>query len=167
MSRKIGTGINIGSISILIIFVLLCLTTFATLSLVSANADAKLSNTAADSLSDYYLADARAEEILANIDSKLKDVSFNKTKQQYFNDCITSLSKLSNISTNIENEKLTINYNIKIDDKNELNVALSVVYPKKSDDKLYRILKWKSVHTEQEIVEETLNLWDNNENNDI
>ena len=35
---------NIGSASILLVFVILCLVSFAVLSIVSANADSKLSN---------------------------------------------------------------------------------------------------------------------------
>ena len=40
--EKRSFGLSIGSSSILMVFVVLCLTTFATLSLVSANADYKL-----------------------------------------------------------------------------------------------------------------------------
>ena len=42
-SRKKQFGMNIGSASILLVFVILCLVSFAVLSIVSANADSKLS----------------------------------------------------------------------------------------------------------------------------
>lgn len=42
-SKNHSAGISIGMVSILMIFVVLCLTTFATLSFVSARADLKLS----------------------------------------------------------------------------------------------------------------------------
>ncbi len=53
-------GIGVGAASILIIFVLLCLTTFATLSFVSARADLRLSQRAADTTAAYYEADGEA-----------------------------------------------------------------------------------------------------------
>ena len=42
--KKKKFSMNIGSASILLVFVILCLVSFAVLSIVSANADSKLSN---------------------------------------------------------------------------------------------------------------------------
>ena len=42
-SKKKQFGMNIGSASILLVFVILCLVSFAVLSIVSANADSRLS----------------------------------------------------------------------------------------------------------------------------
>ena len=42
-SKKRQFGMNIGSASILLVFVILCLVSFAVLSIVSANADSRLS----------------------------------------------------------------------------------------------------------------------------
>ena len=78
---KLNTGISVGSSSILVIFVVLCLTTFATLSLVSANADYKLTSRVAEETAGYYVADAQAEELLMQIDQGL-DLSY-ATAQVY------------------------------------------------------------------------------------
>ncbi len=56
-----------GGVSILAIFVVLCLTTLAALSLVSAQADSSLAEKASLSTEQYYAADAGAEEKLAEI----------------------------------------------------------------------------------------------------
>lgn len=63
MNQQSGSGssMGVGVSSILMIFVALCLTIFATLSFLSANADWKLSQKAADSVAAYYQADAEAE----------------------------------------------------------------------------------------------------------
>ena len=66
MRHSIG-GVNIGGSSILIIFVLLCLTTFATLAMVSATASFRLAQRVITASDAYYAADSRAEEILAQI----------------------------------------------------------------------------------------------------
>lgn len=72
--NKNSFGISVGSSSILVVFVVLCLTTFATLSLVSANADYNLSAKTADATKNYYAADCEAEEKLQAVDAVLKEV---------------------------------------------------------------------------------------------
>lgn len=68
MSKKSqGAGMGVGSSSILAIFVVLCLTAFATLSLVSSRADAKLTQKSVDATTDYYEADCAAEQRLAEL----------------------------------------------------------------------------------------------------
>lgn len=80
-SKNHSAGVSIGMVSILMIFVVLCLTTFATLSFVSARADLKLSKKASDSVSEYYAADSAAETYLAQIASQLEtaDSSWQQT----------------------------------------------------------------------------------------
>ena len=65
MGNKAGVGIGIGGISMLAIFVVLCLTTLAVLSLVSARADMALTEKTALAGKQFYSADALAEEKLA------------------------------------------------------------------------------------------------------
>lgn len=62
-------GLNIGASSILVVFILLCLVTFSVLSLVSANADYKLSKKIADHTQDYYIAVSKAQEQLCALAS--------------------------------------------------------------------------------------------------
>lgn len=65
--RRIGTGAS----SVLMIFVVLCLTAFGVLSLVSARADRHLTDRAQAAAEAYYAADAAVEETLAAIDAAL------------------------------------------------------------------------------------------------
>ena len=59
---------NIGSASILLVFVILCLVSFAVLSIVSANADSKLSARVLERTTAYYAACNQAEQSLAGMD---------------------------------------------------------------------------------------------------
>lgn len=68
-------GIGVGSASVLIIFVLLCLTVFATLSLVSAQADLRLAERAAETTAAWYEADGRAAEFLCALDQAFENAS--------------------------------------------------------------------------------------------
>ena len=67
MKSSVGGGVNVGGSSILVIFVLLCITTFATLSMVSAAASYRLAQQVAVSSRAYYEADNLAEITLANL----------------------------------------------------------------------------------------------------
>jgi len=59
----------VGGSSLLVIFAVLCLTVFSLLGLSTVQADGRLSDISAQSVADYYAADCRAEEILAQLRS--------------------------------------------------------------------------------------------------
>ena len=59
----------VGGSSLLVIFAVLCLTTFALLGLSTVQADQRLSQASADAVFDYYQADLQAEQILAHLRS--------------------------------------------------------------------------------------------------
>ena len=65
MLRKRGAGgIGLGAVSILAVFVVLCMTVFSILSFTSARADQKLSEKNAQAVQEYYQAESDAEEKL-------------------------------------------------------------------------------------------------------
>ena len=59
----------VGGSSLLVIFAVLCMTVFALLSLSSVQAERRLADAAAQSVTDYYRADLQAEEIIARLRS--------------------------------------------------------------------------------------------------
>lgn len=65
--KRTDTPAAVGGISLLVIFIVLCLTVFALLSLSSAQADGRLSTASAEAVRAYYAADCEAEEILAQL----------------------------------------------------------------------------------------------------
>lgn len=70
MTQRKGFG-GMGASSILMIFVVLCLTTFSVLSLVSARADMRLTRKQQQAVESYYAADAQADVLLREIDEAL------------------------------------------------------------------------------------------------
>ena len=62
---------NFGFSSILLTFVMLCIVTFSALSLLTANADYKLSKKVADKTTAYYQAEEKAYLLLQKIDQDL------------------------------------------------------------------------------------------------
>lgn len=65
--KKTDTPAAVGGSSLLVIFVVLCLTVFAVLSLSSVRADGRLSEASGAAVRAYYEADCEAEEILAQL----------------------------------------------------------------------------------------------------
>lgn len=64
---------SVGGISILMVFVMLCLTTFGVLTLVTARAEMRLTEKNAQSVTSYYASSSRLQEILAQIDGILQN----------------------------------------------------------------------------------------------
>lgn len=67
---------NIGSVTLLMIFIVLCMITFAALSLSSAASDYQTARKSAIHAQEYYKASGRAEETLAKSIRYLKTVTF-------------------------------------------------------------------------------------------
>lgn len=62
------SGMGVGYVSVMVIFVTVCLTLFAVLSLSAAGSDDAFNKRSGEYLQQYYAADARAQEILARMD---------------------------------------------------------------------------------------------------
>ncbi|MCR5301083.1 MAG: hypothetical protein K6E49_01435 [Lachnospiraceae bacterium] len=144
MEKKHSGGINIGTSSILVTFVLLALVTFAALSYMSARSDYVLSKEAADRMASYYDANRMAEIYLANIESLLsKHMRNTENEKEYYDGVEALFSDNDNIVVS-ENEdgKKILSYSVAVTNGQNLNVVLSVCYPTVQDDRLFRIDKW-------------------------
>ena len=69
--QEIRRKANIGSSSLILIFIVLCLVTFSVLSLGNAKREDALSQRSADSVKEYYRADAEGEAFLQMADQAL------------------------------------------------------------------------------------------------
>lgn len=122
-------SLNIGSASILLIFVILSLISFAMLSIVSANADNKLTQKILERTSAYYDACNNAEAALAGVDSTLQSIYASTTDADaYFQ--------------NVGHNK---SYVIPISDLQTLQVTIEILYPEEADDTFYRITNWQVI----------------------
>ena len=140
--RKTG-GVFIGVSSLLVIFIVLCLTTFAALSLTSANADLKMARRAAQAVSDYSAADSRAVELLALADAA---VEADPARPQAVG-----------VSFLRRGRALVASYAVPISDAQELRVE--VRYPGPGGAR-HEILLWQSAPTREWRGDETIELWD-------
>ena len=124
-------GVNIGTSSLLLVFVIMCLVSFATLSTVSANADRKLNDKVLERTELYYDACNQAEIRLQGIDNTLKSLyDTGLTREEYF----------AQVGENID-------FAIPVSDIQTLNVSIKVNYPSVYDGTFYSIDKWQLVTT--------------------
>ena len=84
MNKQKKGFIHIGFSSILMVFTMLCLVTFATLSLITANSDYRLSLKVAEKTTAYYEADTAARNYLQQLDLALADLYANCDDSQTF-----------------------------------------------------------------------------------
>lgn len=127
--KKQFFGMNIGSASMLLIFVILCMVSFAALTIISANADRRLSRKIADRTTAYYDACNSAQESLAGIDQVLiRQYSSSSSMEEYF--LAVGHSK---------------SYAIPISDTQTLLVEIEILYPEQADDTFYKITSWKVI----------------------
>lgn len=125
-NKRKGYGVNIGSSSILLIFVILCLVSFAVLSIVSAQTDYKLSCKLAERTTKYYKANNEVESYLRDLQASLEKIyEDSATAEEYFA---------------VAGHDTT--FSIQLSEQQMLNVHLTILYP--GDGKgYYEINTWK------------------------
>lgn len=129
--------VHVGSSSILLIFVILCLISFATLSIVSANADAKLSRRVAERTTAYYEACNQAQADIAALDGTLAAAYADSLDaEEYF--------------AAIGEQK---SYTIPISELQTLSVTLDILYPTTPGEPFYRITSWQVVSDSSQLNE--------------
>lgn len=108
---KKSHGINVGSVSLIMIFTVLCLTIFAILTLVSANAEYRLSKKYSDSVNEYYLNDYNASEFVNSVSNYAKEFIsaddillkvLNEADNAYIAGDILCIEKTFSVSENFE-----------------------------------------------------------------
>lgn len=149
MNKKMTGGINVGTSSILVTFVLLCLVTFAALSFLSANSDYRLSMQTAKRTTDYYEANRVAELYMANIEGLLsKCYARTGSEREYLQEVPKLFSDNESITVNTDSSPVTLSYDIAVSDTQNLHVCLAVSYPGKGSDALFGIVSWRTQNTD-------------------
>ena len=130
MDRR-PTVINVGVSTLLMLFSVLCLTVFAVLALVSANSQAKLTQKAADAVTNYYLADTRAADIFDEVKS----------------------GNLSSVEKTVSNGMTYYRYGVDVDGKQQLQVVLS------DSGGILDIVTWKLIWTGAWEIDKDIEVW--------
>lgn len=129
MASRKSYGANVGSSSILLIFILLCLVSFADLSIVSANTDRKLSDKVVSRTTNYYEACNLAEEELSVLDNTLHEAYKSATNSSEYFDLVGQEKTIS----------------IPTEEGENLVVEVEILYPCATGDVYYRINSYNLV----------------------
>ena len=149
-SRRKDRFFNIGFSSLLIIFVILCLVTFAILSLSAAAADDNRSRRAADRQTDYYAAVLEAEEICRDIDDLLSEGREAALETYSHGDISLTLSETDGIRS--------VSFLVPAGESRHLEVALQLT--EAGADHYYEILRWETGNDSEWQGDEGLTLLD-------
>lgn len=134
-----------GGASLLTVFAVLCLTVFALLSLSTVRADSALSEASAKAVRDYYVADGKAQELLARL-------RFGELPDE-----VTVYETIAHYPDRVEEMQICA-YTVPISETQELRVEVEV---RGTDD--YTVLRWQAVPVGDWEIDDDLGLWDGEE----
>lgn len=139
--------IGVGSLTMIMMFVILCLTIFAILSLITVDRDEKLTQKTVQSMVDFYSVDAKAEEKLAQIDEILLATHrtiASQPEKDYLAEVAKHLDGLVDVQWVTEDEKahLYISYQETLQTKQVLNVVIEILPYDQFTDRRYQVIEW-------------------------
>ena len=138
--QEIRRKANIGSSSLILIFIVLCLVTFSVLSLGNAKREDALSSRSADSVREYYRADAAGEAFL-----QLADQALLKDDKNSLMPYLQSASG-------------TYCTDVAMNAGQALRVELALDW----EQKTYQVLSWKVYHQEDYEIDQSIPVWSGN-----
>jgi len=127
-------SINIGSASLVMVFVVLALTIFSLLSLITSNNELRLSYKFANSIDNYYSADYAACVIIENIETKMENNTEIDLPGVFFD---------GNIGI----------FDVDINDFQKLHVVVDI-----SNNEL-QILSWQVQPTVEQVFDNSMPVW--------
>lgn len=165
MQPRRKSFLSTGTTSIVLIFVLLCLLTFAVLSVVSARADYKLSEKNTTRTTEYYEAENTANDILLKISTVL---SRHAGSSAYLDNVRTDLDGTDGISFSSASQ---LQYHVTINENQRLFVSLlltNAASDTSSDTAgLYQIKAWKVENTHEWNNDTPVPVLDSDEMNEL
>ncbi len=150
MKKKSFPITNIGTISLMMIFIVLCMVTFAALSLSSAVSDSRSGQKMSVHTEEYYAASNQAEEILASVDGIFSD-AYSKAQdaEEYYK--MVSEALPDTLTSEKEEGQLQIRYQVDVNDSQAIQVLLAVLSPeqiqREGSGAFYKILSWQEIQT--------------------
>ena len=151
---KFGGTIGVGYVSIMLIFTVICLTIFAVLSFQAAYSDSRLIDRSEGFTQQYYKADSRAKEILAELDGAALVASQGFDFGEEF---AGAASELDGVRAQQTPGGVRVDYSVEINDRQSL--AVSVLFYSAPSAGRYDILGWQSI-TSDTSDDSHQNVWD-------
>ena len=145
MSNKNTTGVSVGSVSLLVIFLVLCMSIFAVLSLTTARSELRLAEKSAQAVAGYYQADLACMEKMERLQEMLDQGAVTS-------DLIREAESFGG-AARLVNGALRIEYAQQIMPGQELQAVFAAENGKVS------ILSWRAIDVGPWEPDFTLNVW--------
>ena len=143
MKKKTSRSLlTTGTSTLLLIFISLCLLTFAVLSLLSARADRNLSRKTAERTSAYYEACNQAEDRLGETDQMLEKLWQETAGEKAYFQAVRETFE----DMDFDEENHTLSFSVPLTDTQVLAVTLKLQAPEPGSA-FYTITGWKTVNT--------------------
>ena len=152
MNRKKHEFLHPGFSSILIVFLILCLVTFAVLSFMTARSDYTLSEKLAEKNTQYYEANNTAQLLLAQVDEELLALYQSADGAASYYGALPAVlenlplpDQVTDFQTDVSTDDVTASFTVRMSDTRCLAVTLDFIYPELSGDNCYKITQWQTV----------------------
>lgn len=143
-THKKRSVVSIGTTTIVLIFVLLCLLTFSVLSLVSAQANMRLSRKSADHTTAYYTAENTANEILAEVIQCMENHLTGANAEEFYAGVRSDLEGTHGIAFP---EPSQLVWRVPVNKNQSLHVTLALSFEPLSNGEHYQIISWNTENT--------------------
>jgi hypothetical protein len=160
MKEKGNYRFNIGGASIILLLVVLALTLFAVLSIRASYHELQLTKKTTEVVEEYYLADAKAEDILMQVNEKLELYHGNNIPID-LGELYSEIKKIEGVTEAGEQDNI-VNYQVEMNDVAFLKVKLNLnIMPE--TDPVFEVKSWKMVNIEQgDYGSNDIDIWDGN-----
>jgi len=157
MKKTLYPITNTGSVSLLMIFIVLCLTILSTLSLSGALGEYQYSQKIAQHHADYYRASGSASRMLRKIDQVL-ELAHTEHPDDYYSAAEQQLAQMEGLEIDLTAESPSITYQISVDDSQSLQITMALNAPDELDKGYYRITAWQEISSSGWNGDDSLNL---------
>ena len=147
MKKRTKPIISIGTSCILLIFLSLCLLTFAILSLASAQADLRLSEKIAERTASYYQGEARASRLLADLNQELSS-QFSLLETQA--DVLSVMADfLTKEAYSFSVSDASVSFQVPSAEDQQLFIVLTAEFPSSSYGSFFTVSAWETESTRE------------------
>lgn len=153
--KQSGGRANIGTSSLILIFIILCLTIFGLLSLSSAGSDWNLAQKNAQSIKGYYEADSQAVEFAAMVEAELLECALSSSSEEVYQHMVKERmeEKLGGCYDETSN---TVWKDVDMLYGQKLHVELEIT---SEEERGYRILAWNVYQSEDYEIDRSMPVW--------
>lgn len=163
MSKNKKHMANFGFSTILLSFSMICIITFAALSLLTANSDYQLSKKVAEKNKNYYQIQNENMMELSKIDTQLHEI-YNQSNHRdvYFQQATNMLNARQSGSVEVLEHDIFYHFSNELNKNQTLMVTIKILYPNNKTEPYYQITQWQTLTDTNVETDDTLNLIGNN-----